>query len=132
MALTPSLRHHLRGQLDPTDAVDDVVQESCLRALRYRGTVTDNELRALLYRIAANVVADRYRRAESHRAADHCSLETSELPTSEGQPEQVHIGRQNLSLIMAAVRALPPRCREAFLLHRFENLSYREIAERFG
>ncbi|WP_370450264.1 sigma factor-like helix-turn-helix DNA-binding protein, partial [Caulobacter sp. 602-1] len=30
------------------------------------------------------------------------------------------------------MRELPPRCRDAFLLHRFEDLSYRQIADRLG
>ncbi|MFT3790923.1 MAG: RNA polymerase sigma factor [Rudaea sp.] len=130
--LTPSLRHYVCGQLGAVDGVDDVVQESCLRALRYRGSVGGNDLRALLYRIAANVMADRHRRTESHRCADHCPLDVVELPTADGQPEQVQIGRQNLALILVAIRGLPPRCRDAFLLHRFEGLSYRDIAQRFG
>ena len=84
-ALTPSLRVHLRGQLGTADAVDDVVQESCLRMLRYRDTVSGDDLRSLLYRVAANVVADRFRRAQSQHAPDHYPLDSVELPANERQ-----------------------------------------------
>lgn len=130
--LAPGLQRHLNAQIGSGDAVDDIVQETFLRMLRYRDVTDSNELRALLYRVAANVVIDRHRQAQSHRADDHCALDTPNLPAAELQPERVHAGRQNLALIKAAIRDLPPRCREAFLLHRFEGLSYREIALRFG
>jgi RNA polymerase sigma factor (sigma-70 family) len=133
-AITPSLRQHLLKQLGTSDAADDVIQESCLRILRYRDRVEESELRALLFRIAANVIADRHRRAQTHHVTEHDPLEVAEthLPADNSQPEHVQIGRQDLALIIAAIRNLPPRCRQAFVLHRFDGLSYREIADGFG
>lgn len=34
--------------------------------------------------------------------------------------------------IMLTIDTLPAQCRQAFVLHRFESLSYREIADRMG
>ena len=130
--LAPGLQRHITAQIGPSDAVDEIVQETFLRMLRYRDITDGNELRALLYRVAANVVIDRHRQAQSHHVDDHCALDAPNLPAAELQPERVHAGQQNLVLIKTAIRDLPPRCREAFLLHRFEGLSYREIAQRFG
>ena len=41
-------------------------------------------------------------------------------------------GKESLAGVLAAIEKLPPRCREAFVLHRFENLSYPLIAHRMG
>jgi RNA polymerase sigma-70 factor (ECF subfamily) len=42
------------------------------------------------------------------------------------------IARQELRRLAAAIDTLPPRCREVFLLVRFENLSNGEAAIRLG
>ena len=40
--------------------------------------------------------------------------------------------KQTEEEIHTIVQALPTQCKEAFILSRYENLSYREIAERMG
>ena len=42
------------------------------------------------------------------------------------------IRRQELDLLAEAVRSLPERCRQVFLLRKIQNLSQREIALRLG
>ena len=77
--LIPGLRRHLQRQLGSADATDDAVQETCLRMLRYRGIGDAGEVRALLFHVAASVVADRWRRAKVQHSEDHCPLDSQEL-----------------------------------------------------
>jgi RNA polymerase sigma-70 factor (ECF subfamily) len=130
--LRPGLRRHLLRQLGSVDAAEDAVQETFLRMLRYQATEHPGERRALLFRVAANVVADRRRHAKSRRENDHCALDGQELISDVPQPDRNLANHQNLVSLQQAILALPPRCREVFLLHRFEGLSYRDIARRFG
>lgn len=61
-----------------------------------------------------------------------------ELPDSEfhaiadtrPSPEMATIYRCELRRVLQAVAALPPRRREAFILHKFDGLTYDEIAVR--
>lgn len=130
--LGPGLRRYLQRQLGSADAAEDAAQETFLRMLRYRDRCEEGEIRALLFRVAASVVADRRRHARTHYAKDHCDLDDQELISEEPQPERTLAGSQELALLKRAILALPPRCREVFLMHRFEGLSYREIGHRLG
>lgn len=130
--LKPGLRRYLLRQLGSADAAEDAAQETFLRMLRYREIDDPGERRALLFRVAASVVADRRRYAESRRANDHCAIDDQELVSDAPQPDRHLANHQDLVLLQRAILALPPRCREVFLLHKFEGLSYRDIARRFG
>ena len=46
--------------------------------------------------------------------------------------DQHLIGRQDLAAAEAVIRALPPKTRDAFLLHRFRAQTYRQIADQLG
>lgn len=126
------LRRYLLGQFGSAPAAEDALQETFLRMLRYRGLDDAAEVRALLYRVAASVVADRHRHARTQHADQHCALDDQDLVSTDPQPDRVLAGQQQLALIKRAIAELPPRCRQAFLLHRFDALSYREIARRMG
>ena len=48
-----------------------------------------------------------------------------------GRP-MLGIGRQEYDRMIVALRELPPRAREAFIFHRFEEMSHPAIARRMG
>jgi len=67
--------------------LDDVVQETLLRAARYRGGLQNEQrLRAWTLRIASNVLRDRRRRDEALRFLDPEAEELHELEGSEADP----------------------------------------------
>ena len=74
--LEPCLRAYLKRRCRDRSEVDDVVQETLLRAARYRGSLTDTgRMRGWATRIAGNVLRDHIRR--------ECRLRRTEL-TDEG------------------------------------------------
>jgi len=74
-ALEPSLRRFLSTRSRDAAEIDDVLQETFLRAARFRETLKEPaRLRSWAFRIAANVLADRIRR------------EARYLRVSEGEP----------------------------------------------
>jgi RNA polymerase sigma-70 factor (ECF subfamily) len=125
----PALRTYFRKKVGPSEA-EDLVQEVFVN-LQDRGRVDDIEhVNRYLFRVAANMLIRRGQ-AKTWDWADHAGLEELEL-FDELSPERALIAKQDLSRLMEALRCLPPRVEEAFVLHRFEDMTYREIAQRMG
>lgn len=126
----PALRRFFSKRAPAAEA-DDLAQEVLLR-LHARDGAEVEDTRPYLFRIAASVLADRARRRRARKADDHRAIEEWDHPVEELSPERVLLGRDRLDRVVAAIEALPPRTREAFVLHRFEELKYHEIAARMG
>jgi RNA polymerase sigma factor (sigma-70 family) len=117
-----------RRRLGGAHAADDLVQEACLRFTR----VGDGGIaspRAFLYRILANLVLDHQRR-QIRQPID--ALDHLDAADSSPDAETALIWRERLAILSRAVEELPPRCRECFVLRRFDDLSQDEIARRMG
>jgi RNA polymerase sigma-70 factor (ECF subfamily) len=111
---------------------DDIAQDACMRALDIEAPQRVREPLRYLFRIARNLVIDRRRsRVRESQLAE--SLAVIERGSGNpADPERILAGKQDLERVLAAIASLPPRCREAFTLHRFDGLSYAAIARRMG
>ena len=127
----PALRRFFTKRVGPGEA-DDLVQEVFLRLqARAAGDAVENVER-YLFRIANNVVVDRRRHDASHAITYLDPFDGAfDLP-DEVSPERSLAARQTLDELGAAIRELPPRTREAFIFHRFEEMTYPVIAQRMG
>lgn len=119
----------------PEEDAKDVAQEAMVRLLRYRGLPAE-QLRRLVYRIAANALLDRGRRAGTSTGTGPQPISLSAdhdwLPSPEPSHEQRVDTQQQLIHVRRLILELPDRCREVYLLNRIEGMSYPQIAERFG
>lgn len=120
-------------------AAADLVQESYVRVLGVQdrselGAQAVREPRALLYHTARNLMIDNHRRAalRQHEALDAVPEAAHPAAPRHLQPEQALENSQDWQACVAAIDALPPRCRDAFVLHVFEELPHAQIAARMG
>lgn len=129
------LKHFLLNRLRDHDLAADAAQECFSRAVamqREGAAVLDP--RALLFKIANNWLIDEHRKHSSR--PELVSLEEEQendyFPTAAQpiHPEQIASANQQLDKLLAIINDLPPRCREAFILFKFDGLSYQEIAQR--
>ncbi|MGQ2929714.1 MAG: RNA polymerase sigma factor [Sphingopyxis sp.] len=112
--------------------VGDLVQE-CFRRLISSGAyprVLAEQPAAYLFRTARNLLAERHRTDERRMAADHQSYEEPEI--SGPDPHAALEARDQMRRVAAALDRLKPQTRDIFLMHRFEGLSYEEIAAARG
>lgn len=129
------LLNFLARRVSDRDAAADLAQESYARVLAVsQAGQAIGDARALLYRTAHNLLIDRHRRQQVRRHEDLDTLAESELPQAptHQQPEEALASAQVVRAYVRAIEALPPRCREAFVLHVFDGLTHAQVGQRMG
>lgn len=123
-------RRHLGSGAD-ADA-EDMAQETLIRLIRSPTQATNTE--AYLLRIASNLLRDRFRRDRTHRQPLHDSFEARlhDMPSEEPGGDRVYEDKERLRHFLEALDQLPPRCRQVFLLQRYDGLTYTSIAKRLS
>jgi RNA polymerase sigma-70 factor (ECF subfamily) len=124
------LQRFLMGRGMSASTAADIVQEAFLRLLR-APHLDVCDLRSYLFRTAGNLAIDGVRRQRRNALGNAVELnDTIVDPTP--LPDAVLISREEFQALHTALAELPPRCREVLILHKFEGLSYAEIAIRLG
>jgi RNA polymerase sigma-70 factor (ECF subfamily) len=122
-ATIPALRRYARALTRDSDAADDLVQDTLVRALRSEHLFHGGDVRSWLYTILTNLNRNRLRSLA--RRPTLSPIEDNDAPDMAG-PEAG--GRD----IERALATLVEDQRYALLLVVLEGLSYREVAEVQG
>ncbi|MBN7797304.1 RNA polymerase sigma factor [Parahaliea mediterranea] len=132
-----SLQRYVARKIGQDEEAEDVVQETFLRLAAEHSAPARAFARArspvaYLYRMARNLAVDKLRAATSRgntARAQAADLDTAtpgdDLPAS-------LVSRERLRALEAAVRRLPPKRRQVFVLHKYRQLTYREVAHHLG
>jgi RNA polymerase sigma-70 factor (ECF subfamily) len=130
MAHHRELVNRLSRMLLCRETARDIAQESFLTLTQTARDEAIGHPRAFLHRIATNLALDhlRHRKIVDRHADMEAYIEEAEHPSSETEVSKA----EWQALVRQAVAELPPRCREAFVLHKLQGLSYREVAETLG
>ena len=130
----PALRRFVGARLSAHPDHEDVVQETFLRVARQEGVEEKlsrslDSVRSYLFSIATNVIRDSYRKAVTRQKYDDLTRYRARAHGVESSAEEVVSAQEQLGQVKAAIMKLSPECRDAFVLNRFEGLSYREVAD---
>ena len=115
----------------PESELDDVVQETFLIAFRRLSSFTGGRFTTWLYRIAANVVSGRFRKARVREALLSLFGRSEAERVSPG-PDHAYEAREAQAHVGRVLAQMAPKKREVFALYELEGLSGEEIAERVG
>ena len=129
----PSLRAYLRASF-PSVAVDidDVVQTSYLRIWRKRAEEPIQSAKAFLFTIARHLAVDLIRREQRSPIESVGDLATLDVIDEKASTADTVSHAERVRLLVEAIDALPPRCREVMILRKLKFLPQREVAERLG
>jgi RNA polymerase sigma-70 factor (ECF subfamily) len=111
---------------------EDLLQEALMRLEAAAATQKIANREAFVVRAARNLAID-----ESRKEAVRGSIGIDALPLSAFAddcplPDEVMIARERLCLVTNAIANMPERTRDIFLMHRLDEMTYREIAATIG
>jgi RNA polymerase sigma-70 factor (ECF subfamily) len=119
-------------------AAEDLAQEVFLRVYRSRASYEASaKFTTWLYRIATNLAVNhardtRYERPENTVSLDEPDADsgrTLDLPDRTPSAEETIVRRERLAAIRQRVQSLPERQRVAVVMHKYQQMEYRQIAE---
>jgi RNA polymerase sigma factor (sigma-70 family) len=107
---------------------EDVVQDACVRAMRYFSSFRDDDARAWLFTIVRNAWYSRVSRRPRVTDMTPFGAASDEPPDGALDPEERLLQQHSVALVRAALERLPIDFREVIVLREIEGLSYKEIA----
>ena len=133
----PALRRFLRVRLSGHPDYEDLIHDTFVRLARQEDLAQklskgESSTRSYLFSIAANLVNDRHRQLATRQSHDEKLANGPSTHQFEASAEDHVAQREQLKLVRKALAGLNAESRDAFVLSRFEAMSYREIAERMN
>jgi RNA polymerase sigma factor (sigma-70 family) len=126
---TPALNRFFSNRVNNPSDADDLVQKVFVRVMQRSRDEPIEHVQRYLFQVAASVLNDELRRARSHQEAAHDSFDEAEhVLRDDITPERELIGEQAVHRVIAALRELPPRTREVYVLRAMRRLKFDEIA----
>ena len=128
----------LAQKFGDVETARDIAQSAYLRVWRYAQSQPIDNLQALIFKTAANLAANEFRARKRMRSLKiDPSSELSEraielVPSTAPSPETSAVTREEIAASLRAIDSLPAQARRAFVLSRFEEKTYREIAVILG
>jgi RNA polymerase sigma factor (sigma-70 family) len=114
----------------------DVVQESCMKALRGFESFRGGDFRIWLLAIVRNTCISMMRKRKTSRGgAREESLEETSDPAADSasyDPQAIAIRAADCEFVRRSIDKLPDLLREAVVLREMEGMSYREIGRVVG
>lgn len=129
-----ALRTFIRRRIGPQEEPEDVIQEVFARIaklddLEARMSNTQGSVRSYLFTTANNLMVDMERHKEHERRYSAEQFPYEKEKVVEVTPESILESEQELEYLKSVIAEMRPHWRKVFLLHRFKNMSYRQIAD---
>lgn len=126
-----ALKRYLRRFFYRDEDIDDMAQETFLKAYKYTQQRYIDYPKAYLFQVAKSV-AMRELSKKSRQLTDYIEESCSPDPEDRASLEELVMAEQKVALFCDAIAELPPQCRRVFLMRKYQALSHRQIAEQLN
>jgi len=117
--------------LGPSDDAEDIAQEAFLRLYRARERYRPSaRFTTFLFRIVANLCIEKGRKRKRQPSLE--ALDDRMPGPRSDEPEVVALERETVRRLRGALQRLPEKQRIAVILCKYEERSYREVAQALG
>ncbi len=132
LPLEAALTAYLRRAWSDASEIADLRQDVYVRVYDSARRARPASPQAYVFAVARNLLNDRYRERRVVTIDLMEDLSAIAVLSNEVPADRVLSGRQELARLELALGALPPRCRETFVLRKLDGLSQRETAAAMG
>lgn len=137
------LLNFIRSRVNSLEDAEDILQDVLLQFVNGYGAIESIEkATSWLFTVARHKIIDSYRKqqvrsnqvsmAQSHDDGDEPLMLSDILPALGQTPEDMHLREIIWEQVTQALEELPAEQRDIFVLHEFEDISFKELSERFG
>lgn len=123
-ALTQALRGFIHRRVGHHADGDDLVQETFLRLLGHQASARINDVKAMCFAIARNLLLDHHRAGQRGAHVELNEAMACPLPLA----DRVLAYRRAVEVMVGALERMPPLRREIFLRKRLDGFTTAEIA----
>lgn len=128
-ARNAQLQKYLYWQVKSKEIAEDLAQETYVRFLRQTQGNRIIDLNAFLFTIATNLVRDYQRGLKRQQTREVVALD-EEIPDVKPTTEEIVAADCLGAQLEHAIKTLPDKTREIFLLYRADELKYKDIAQK--
>ncbi len=126
------LKCYLQRFFSSTRDIEDVLQDTYIRAIETEKVTEIHSPKAYLYKICKNLALNHHAKAAQKLTDYIADFDYSNVLKSEISLEDRAEQEERFMLFCHSVKQLPPQCRRAFVLKKVYGLTSKEIAERLN
>jgi len=126
-----ALKRYLGRFVYRAEDIDDMAQETFLRAYKATEMRKIDYPKAYLFRVAKSV-ALRQLSKKAQQVTDYLEEARVDETLNQATLEEELQADQKVQLYCAAIAELPPQCRRVFIMRKYQALSHKEIAKQLN